>query len=211
MHALWRPGETVIVRDVYRCRVRSAVAMLVVDDEPDHLVLFLPRGAPFALPADRSGRLTKDVLTFDHLAQIRWNAPEQILIARAEAEHAVIVRFADSTAREITEWYVNLQAPFVRTRWGFDTIDYALDVVISPDRREWRWKDRDELIRLVKAGQFTNDQAEEFYREGHRVATAAGRGQPPFSDGWEHWRPNPAWQVEAQLPDGWSSADPSAW
>lgn len=207
MCAWCRPGETVIVRDVYRGRVRSAVAMIVVFDVHDRVVLFLPRGAPFALPADRAGRLTKDVLAFDHLAQIRWNAPEQILIARRGAAHAVIARFADTATREIREWYVNLQAPFVRTPRGFDTTDYALDVVISPDLRAWRWKDRDELARLIEAGHFSNDQAEEFYSEGRRVIRSARREEAPFGDGWEHWRPDATWHVDPRLPDGWSNAD----
>ena len=197
-----------VVRDVYCGRVRSAVAMLVVEDQADQVVLFQPRAAPFALPADRAGRLTKDVLEFDHLVRIRWNAAEQLLIARRDAEHAVIVRFADTTSREIAEWYVNLQAPFVRTRLGFDTTDYALDVVISPDRREWRWKDQDELQRLVTAGQFTPGQADEFYMEGRRVIYAARLGQPPFNDHWDGWLPDPEWRIEADLPDGWSSAEP---
>lgn len=73
---------------------------------------------------------------------------------------------------------MNLQAPFVQTRLGFDTTDYALDVVISPDRREWRRRDQDELQRLVTADQFTRGQADELYGEGRRVIYAARLGQP---------------------------------
>jgi hypothetical protein len=29
------------------------------------------------------------------------------------------------------------------------------------------------------------------------------RWEPPFSDGWENWRPDPAWPLPV-LPDGWA-------
>ena len=37
-------------------------------------------------------------------------------------------------------WYVNLQEPLRRTRWGFDVRDLQLDILVAADRT-WKWKD----------------------------------------------------------------------
>jgi hypothetical protein len=45
---------------------------------------------------------------------------------------------------------VNLQEPFRRSQFGFETMDLALDVIVEADR-SWRWKDEDELETFVDA------------------------------------------------------------
>jgi len=48
----------------------------------------------------------------------------------------------------------------------------------------------------------TPELAGEIRAEGERVARLIERWEPPFSDGWEDWRPDPAWPLPV-LPPGW--------
>ena len=85
-------------------------------------------------------------------------------------------------------WYVNLQAPLVVDGSRFDTMDWALDIVVEPDW-EWSWKDEHHLA-----------EADAVRAEGERVVAAC-----PWPTGWEDWRPPPDW-TPLPLPDGWADA-----
>ena len=95
------------------------------------------------------------------------------------------------------DWYVNLQAPYVRSRLGFDTRDHQLDIVVAPEGT-WRWKDEDHLALGTRLGVFTPEEAAEIRAEGEHVIA-----DWPFPTGWEDWRPDPAWPIP-QLPVGWN-------
>lgn len=198
------PGEPVLIRDVYRSRVRSAVPMLVVEHTADRVVLLLKRDTPFCLPVDRDGGLTKDVVGFHRLTELRWTNPDQLVIAPSGMSHAVIIGWATSPEHQQVDWYVNLQAPLRETPLGWDTTDYALDVVISADLETVTCKDEEQLAELVRFGYFSEDEAAAFRREGERVIAAAHVGEAPFSERWEHWRPDESWRVPG-LPPRWQS------
>lgn len=96
-------------------------------------------------------------------------------------------------------WYVNLQEPAVRTPLGFDTRDLWLDMLVAPDR-SWRWKDEDEVERVVKTGVVKAETMDEARAEGLRVAESIANGAPPFVESWRTWRPNPDWRLPS-LPE----------
>jgi hypothetical protein len=70
--------------------------------------------------------------------------------------------------------------------------------------RGWQWKDEDELEQAVAYGVVAPSHAEEIRTEGERVAAMIERWEPPFSDGWERWHPDPAWPLP-QLPPDWNA------
>jgi hypothetical protein len=98
-------------------------------------------------------------------------------------------------------WYVNLEQPWRETSFGFDSTDHLLDITIDPDRR-WRWKDEDHLAEAIELGLFTPEQAREFRAEGERAIERIEAWDAPFDEGWELWRPDPAWPLPS-VPDGW--------
>ena len=99
-------------------------------------------------------------------------------------------------------WYINLQQPLERTTIGFNTIDHWLDIVISPDRSEWHWKDEEQLKEIVALGLYSPEKALEIQKEGERVIFRMKSDQPPFCDGWENWRAPAQWKIP-ELPPGW--------
>jgi hypothetical protein len=88
-------------------------------------------------------------------------------------------------------------------------MDLMLDLVVEVDR-SWWWKDEDELEMFVARGVFDRSLADLVREEGLRVARRAERNEPPFSDLWPEWRPDPSWRIP-ELPPAWNqrSAPPA--
>lgn len=196
-----RPGEGVVLREVWRGRIWSARPALVVRDEEDlHVFCVLP-GTRWKAPARRNGtplRLPEDDW---RLIDRLWSGHRILSLARPGVSHAVLLLWEQGTD-EFAGWYVNLQEPLRRTEVGFDYFDHALDARISPDRSSWEWKDEDELEEAVARGIFTARQARAFREEGERAVRRILEREPPHDEPWEDWRPDPAWPVP-RLPSGW--------
>ncbi|MFJ6849674.1 DUF402 domain-containing protein [Streptomyces sp. NPDC091271] len=98
-------------------------------------------------------------------------------------------------------WYVNLEEP--RSRWsgGVDSQDHFLDISVRPDH-SWEWLDEDEFAQAQAVGLMDDATARRVREAGLAAVEVIQRWGAPFSDGWEHWRPDPRWQVPP-LPDDW--------
>jgi predicted RNA-binding protein associated with RNAse of E/G family len=81
-------------------------------------------------------------------------------------------------------------------------MDHLLDIVISPDRSEWRWKDEDEFQEAVAIGVYSTEKARAIRAEGEGVIGRLETGKSPFWDSWEKWSPPAGWGIPA-LPAGW--------
>ena len=99
-------------------------------------------------------------------------------------------------------WYINLESPYEDTPVGVDFTDHVLDIVVQPDLAGWAWKDADELARAVAFGLVTQAQADSFVAEGKRAIQRLETRSSPFADGWDLWRPDPAWPIPS-LPPNW--------
>lgn len=175
--------------------------MLVVKDEPEETMLYLPGGARCGLPIGDDGRELR-LPDRDWRLEVRARGPQPALsFAWPETPYAVLLWVAEDAHRV---WYVNLEQPLERTRFGFDTVDHALDVVIELDGTSWRWKDEEELADAVRDGLFTEAEAGEFRRWGERAVERVLSGDPPFDRDWSDWQPDPGWPIP-ELPEGWDS------
>ncbi len=108
----------------------------------------------------------------------------------------------DGVTGEFLCWYINLQEPLRRTPVGFDSMDLALDIVISPDCSMWRWKDEDEFAEMIGLGLLSPSEAQAIRAEGEKVIQLAESNQPPFCDGWETWSAPDEWQIP-EFPADW--------
>ena len=52
----WRPGATILHREVWRGQPWIASPVVVVEDTPELLVTYLPEEAPFVFPPSADGR-----------------------------------------------------------------------------------------------------------------------------------------------------------
>jgi predicted RNA-binding protein associated with RNAse of E/G family len=85
-------------------------------------------------------------------------------------------------------WYCNLQAPLTRTADGFDTNDWTLDVVASPDLSSWQWKDEDELVEGHRVGLYSDDDVARIRDAGRQVIELI-ESRAPIFDEWREWQP----------------------
>jgi hypothetical protein len=195
--AVWVEGDWILLRSVYRARVRWCFMHRVVEAGPGPLVVYLPPGSPGAsLGRDPNGRYVDRWVRGDPPFRHAWTRSHVLKLLRPDAAHTVELFWDEVWA--FSGWYVNLQTPLTRTAFGFDTTDLALDVTIEPDGT-WAWKDEDDFAEMQAFGVLSAAEAAEVRAEGERVIAALPDLLPT---GWENWRPDPAWQLPT-LPAGW--------
>jgi hypothetical protein len=196
----WSPGDVVALREIWRGRVWEARAAVVVRDDPGLQMFYRGAGSVAQIPVNANGkemRLPRGDWRF-----AEWRAERNVLsFVLPETAHAVLA-LSDGSTHEFLGWYVNLEDPPTDTRFGLDTTDHVLDVLVPPDRSTWTWKDEDELQEAIALGLFSAADADRFHAEGERAARAIIERRPPFDEPWEEWLPDPEWPLP-ELPNGW--------
>jgi hypothetical protein len=179
-----RPGMT------WGCRV--------VVDCPDLLALYLPKETPHKRwrPGPAGPELTDSA----------WWA-NTLRLMFPERAHSVWLTWGPDA--EFVGFYVNLEEPFRRTAIGFDTNDHTLDIVVTPDLR-WSWKDEQLLEGQARDGNYSAELIAEIRQEAASVINMIEFRGAPFSDGWDRWRPDPAWPTPV-LPATWNSEPAALW
>jgi predicted RNA-binding protein associated with RNAse of E/G family len=207
MERRWQTGETVVLREVYRGVIWTARPAIVVEDRFDYRSFFVPPRNRYRSPIGPAGEPLRLPTSDWSLIDAGSSAKRILSFAFPDTPYAVLLSWDEATDA-FAGWYVNLQAALRPTSMGFDTVDHVLDVVIEPDRLDWRWKDEDELTEAVGLGLFTPEDAGWSRWWGERAVEHVLLRQPPFDLAWEGWRPDPAWPAPA-LPPGWDLEPPA--
>jgi hypothetical protein len=190
----WSPGDVIVFRDLYRGRPWIASPAIVVSDTPDLLVTYIAPGARFGFPASGPAH------PWSH--REAWEGHGALILRRPGDAYSVWV-FWEGPQRSFWGWYVNFEAPYVRTALGIDCEDRELDLW-STDGLEWHWKDEEALDERVAEGRFTAAEATAI-RTGARLVEADLRERGPWWDeAWAAWEPDPHWPVP-HLPPGWDA------
>ena len=197
-YSYFAPGQTIVLRQMFRGKIWEVRPALIIKDTPELLVSFLVHGTIWKKPvikARPAQRLKKPWTLTDAV----WSYGGSLrLTIPGERYSVLLLKNADGS---FYEWYINLEEPMYRTRFGFDYEDNVLDVVISPDLSVWGWHDADELHEAVTAGLYSAEQADAFYADGKKAVEWIQSRQSPFNQ-WKDWKPNPSWEIPV-LPDGW--------
>ncbi len=191
------------------CDVKPAV---VVEDSPELVALYLPLGSETLMskpvPADRPKPWGPGEW---ELVPSTWRYRHTLVLQRPGEWRATWVRFTADWAFD--GFYVNLQEPLWRTRWGFDIRDLQLDIVVAADG-SWRWKDEDDFQRSLDCGLISPEFGERTRdAAAQSVRDIEGRNWP-FDGSYDAWRPEAAWG-DPRLPTGaeleavlrWSASD----
>lgn len=206
---MWRYGDGpvaaggAIIRDGNTAVPHFAEPVTVVRDDADSLIAWLAVGTP-VLQAARADGLGKredksTLFTADTVQAIGvWTDYDVLRVAPTGRPWSVCVFFAGHTS-VFAGWYVNLEAPHLRDGGAVYTRDHVLDIVIEPDRTLAR-KDEDELALAVAQGLFDAGIAAAIEADAADVEAIVAEWGPPFCDGWEHFRPDPAW-LTPRLPE----------
>jgi hypothetical protein len=196
----WDPGDPVVLRGVGFGHLWWAMPATVVQDSPGLVALYWRVGTHWK----DTGRHPsgKEILTAGHveLKDMVWDRTDVLLLKDPAEAHSIWLMW--ETSHQLDCWYVNLETPFRRTRFGFDAMDHELDIVIQADRSGWYWKDEQPFEAMVAAGVFSAQEARGIRGEGDRVIQKLQSNQSPFCDGWEKWSPPADWTIP-HLPPGW--------
>ena len=178
--------------------------MTVVRDDSQGLVAWLAPGTEIlkmvlATGEDlRTAPLRERFQCQRSMAKARWRGEGILRIAPTGMPWSVWLFWEPGW--EFAGWYINLETPIRRAGADVYTDDHVLDVWVTPDRTCHR-KDEDELVAAVAEGRFTHEEAASITGNAAMAEEAVASWQSPFSDGWESWRPDPAWTLPP-LPEG---------
>ncbi len=161
-------GDCALLRGLGRGRIWWALPVRVVQDTPDLTALYWCAGS--CGKATQKRPVVEDVVAGGDLPLVDWVWKDTNVLSLAiPGEAFSVYAMWVAETNELCCWYINLQHPLLRGASGFDTCDYLLDMVISPDRSEWHWKDEDEMQRSVMLGVFSKEKAQAIREEGERA------------------------------------------
>lgn len=203
----WRPGDQVLWR--YRGngtdRVHICRPVTVVRDDSEVLAVWMAPGTECVKPVLADGSsIHREPLATRYLKPRatrveRWWGSGVLKLARPGEPWSVWLFWEDGW--RFKNWYVNFEEPRLRWSGGTDSEDHFLDIDVRPDR-SWQWRDEDEFAQAQRAGLMAAASAERVRAAGRRAVDVILSWGQPFRDGWEHWRPDPAWPVP-DLPVDW--------
>jgi hypothetical protein len=203
----WAPGEPILWR--YRANGGDGFhicrPVTVVRDTDELLAVWMAPGTECVKPVIADGTpLHREPLATRYtkpraLRRDRWSGTGVLKLARPGEPWSVWLFWEHDWS--FRNWYVNLEEPLVRWSGGVDSEDHFLDLSVYQDG-SWRWHDEDEFAQAQAAGLMSAARAAGVRSAGRRAVELIEGWGHPFSDGWQHWRPDPAWPVPA-LPGDW--------
>ncbi len=205
--AFWEPGSQILWR--YREnggeRFHIARPVTVVRDDAELLAVWMAPGTECVRPVLADGASLNSVPLASRYKEPRgvrlgrWSGSGVLKLARPGEPWSVWLFWEQGW--RFKNWYVNLETPLARWDGGVDSEDHFLDICVYPDRT-WNWLDEDEFAQAQQDGLMDAQGAERVREAGRSAVEVIHAWGAPFSDGWQHWRPNPAWGVPS-LPDDW--------
>ncbi len=203
----WTAGDQIVLREVWRGKVWSAKPVTVVQDTTHLIALYMATGTCWKQPRALDGGSVQPHTLLPagewQLADQTWVGGDALFLITPGAAHAVYVMWAEGHS-SLEGWYINLQEPLRRTAIGFDYMDQILDIVVSPDQSEWRWKDEMSFQEAQVLGVISSEKTYEIRSEGERVIKLMRTHKAPFNSGWENWFPPPTWPIPHLLV-GWEA------
>ncbi|MFF6993453.1 DUF402 domain-containing protein [Streptomyces sp. NPDC008313] len=203
----WAPGRQILWRYRENAGERFHICrpVTVVQDTDDLLAVWLAPGTECVRPSLADGTpVHAEPLESRYTAprtvrRGRWSGTGVLKLARPGDPWSVWLFWEPGW--HFKNWYVNLEEPLARWQDGVDSRDHFLDISVHPDRT-WHWLDEDEFAQAQQAGLMDSRLAGSVREAGRSAVETVRAWGPPFSDGWQHWRPDPAWPVPP-LPDEW--------
>lgn len=213
---MWARGDVVVLRNVSETdpghhvrHVGYAHTARVIVDDGDVVVLHQPPKTPHierngVRGGPRGRNLVRGGWDGTH-SEREWRGDGVVFVHRREQPWSVW-RWIDDDGVWSSHFYVNFERPWTRTRLGFDTEDWVLDLIVTGAERAVTVKDADELDWCVEAGTVSPEQAESTRRSAERVTAIAAENGWPFDADWSLWRPDADWVAEP-LPADWAQLD----
>ncbi len=194
----WLPGDHITLRGVGE-KVFWAYPAIAVQDTPEMVAYYLRAGT---IGKNTSHRVAPNEMLDAQKIEIvdhEWRRTDVLMLAAPGDPFSVYLMWETGT-KILDCIYVNLQEPLRRTRIGFDSMDNMLDVVISPDMDQWRWKDEDEFEEAQRVGVYSPERARQIRADGERAIEMVLSRRRSMYEKWKLWEPNPQWGLPILSP-----------
>lgn len=205
---MWKPGDVIAWREVFRGRVWHALSCFVVKDAPNEIVIVALPGSERMIEehypkGKNNGKRRWDFrLTDWKLERLPWHSTRALQILEPHKFYSTIY-FWDHASGEFLCYYINFQLPFRRKGNIIDTLDLDLDLVIKPDF-SYEWKDLDDFQKAKEAGLIQPEWIAKIETAKEEVLERLEKRSYPLDGSWLNWRPDSEWLV-SQLPANWNS------
>lgn len=203
---MWKPGDIVSWRGIYRERVWHAQTTIVVKDTPDEIILTLLPGTECIAPEgyldgkDSAKRRWNFKDTDWEIQKYSWRTNRLLVLLEPEKYYS-IMHFWDDASNEFLCYYINFQLPFKRSHNTVDTLDLDLDIIINPDLG-FEWKDEDDYQKAIDHGVIFPEWVQGIEDAKQDVFAKLEKQQYPFNGYWLSWMPDLNWSPP-KLPENW--------
>lgn len=203
---MWKPGDIVAWRGIYRKRVWHAMSSIVVKDTTEETILAICPGAECMVDEQypkgkKDGKRRWDYQTEDwRLDRFFWHTNRILLILEPDKYYSPIY-FWNHASHEFLCYYINFQLPFKRNRSSIDTLDLDLDIVVNPDL-SYQWKDLDDYQKGIETGVILSEWVNAIESAKGEILERIQKRIYPFDGSWLDWTPDPSWPPPT-LPDDW--------
>jgi hypothetical protein len=186
-------------------RLQAAFPLRRIDETTDRLVGWLPVGSEIAYWSTETGDDPRKVPLAERFRQClgysrrTWTGGSVLRVIPRD-EPWQVLHFWDEGGT-FTGWYVNLESGKQRDHLGVTSVDWHLDLLISPEYVV-TWKDEDEAEAAVRTEYLREQDLAAARETGAAIAAEPQR----FIDAIGHWqgfRPGEELRRPLSLPDGW--------
>jgi protein associated with RNAse G/E len=203
---MWKPGETVVWRGIFRNRVWHAVPSLIVQDTSQELVLSVIPGTNCMVEENYAKSHKDGKRRWDfkekawELENFRWHT-NRLLFLLEPGKYYSTIYFWNEQSSEFLCYYINFQLPFQRSHCGIDTLDLDLDLIVHPDFT-YEWKDIDDYQKGIEHEIIFPEWVQEIDAAKQEIFDKLEKRRYPFDSSWLVWVPDPCWSAP-KLPEIW--------
>jgi hypothetical protein len=203
---MWKLGDVIAWRGIYRDRVWHAQTTLVVRDTPEELALALLPGTECVAPegyleGKQSGKRRWNFKDKDwKLEKYMWHSNRLLILLEPDKFYSTMY-FWDHVSHKFLCYYINFQLPFKRSDDGIDTLDLDLDLIIDPDF-SFEWKDLDDYQKSIDNEVIFAEWMQGIDSAKQDVFSRLEKRSYPYDGSWLNWKPDTTWSPP-KLPENW--------
>jgi predicted RNA-binding protein associated with RNAse of E/G family len=200
---MWKPGDAVVWRGIFKNRVWHAVPSFVVKDTLQELVLAVMPGTNCMVEENyakehKNGKRRWDFKDKDWLLEkFTWHTNRLLFLLEPEKYYSTIF-FWNNKNNKFKCYYINFQLPFQRSHCGIDTLDLDLDLIINPDF-SYEWKDVDDYQKAIETEVIIPEWIQGIESTKEEIIDRLENRQYPFDGSWLDWLPDRSWSPPTLL------------
>src|SRR5687768_4583089 len=203
---LWKSGDVIVWRGIYRNQVWHAQPVIVVEDAPEEMCVTLLPGTECVAPEgyldgkDSAKRRWSFKEKDWKLENYAWRANRLLILLEPDTYYSTMF-FWRADSNDFLLYYINFQLPFQRSHCGIDTLDLDLDLIIYPDF-SFRWKDEDDYQKAIDHEVIMPEWTQAIEIAKKEIFNKLEKRQYPYDGSWLNWMPDPNW-LPPKLPENW--------